>query len=285
MSTVTIQQPATALADTNQPQAAVAESPAPEVAAKEPEKLSPQFAALARKEKALRIEAQKLKAERDALKADQEKNTANYIPKDRLSKDPLSVLHELGLTNDQLATMILNGPAQQDPTIAKLMARIDELEGKSTKIETDFKDQQSKAYEQAVTQIRNEAKILIDSDAAYEMIKATNNIESVVEHIKRTFNEDNVLLSVEDAAKEVEELLVEEAMKIAQTNKVKQKLQPPVEEPKQQTIPKQSQPIKTLTHDLSASSNKQSISAKDRVQRAILRAKGLDPDTGKPIAG
>lgn len=257
-----------------------------EPVAPSPERLSPQFAALARKEKALRIEAQKLKAERDAWKVDQDKyKTGDYIPKDRLTKETLAVLSEAGLTHDQVAELLLNAPQQQDPTIAKLMARIDELEGKTTKVETDFKDQQSKSYEQAVNQIRNEAKVLIDSDEAYETIKATNNVESVVEHIKQTFEKDGVLLSVDEAAKEVEELLVEEAIKMASLNKIKQKLQPSVEEKKPQEQLKQQQPIRTLTHDLSSSSNKQSLSAKDRYQRAVMRAKGLDPDTGKPIAG
>ncbi len=251
-----------------------------------PEKLSPQFAALARKEKALRMEAQKLKAERDAWKADQDKyKTGDYIPKERLTKETLAVLSEAGLTHDQVAELLLSAPQQQDPTIAKLMARIDELEGKTTKVETDFKDQQTKSYEQAVNQIRNEAKVLIDSDEAYETIKATNNVESVVEHIKQTFEKDGVLLSVDEAANEVEELLVEEAIKMASLNKIRQKLQPPAEEKKPLEQAKQQQPLRTLTHDLSASSNKQSLSAKDRYQRAIMRAKGLDPDTGKPISG
>lgn len=260
---------------------------APEPAKAEPEKLSPQFAALARKEKALRLEAQKIKLEREAAKAEMEKyKSGDYVPKDRITKETLAVLSEAGLSHDQIAGLLLNNPEQpkQDPMVAKLMARIDELEGKTTKVETDFKDQQSKAYDQAVNQIRNDAKILIDSDQSYETIKATGKVESVVEHIKQTFAEDGILLSVEDAAKEVEELLVEEAMKMAGLNKVKQRLQPPPAEPqKPQQVNRQPQPIKTLTHDLSASTTKQSLSEKDRYQRAMLRAQGLDPDTGKPI--
>jgi hypothetical protein len=285
MPTISAQQP--------MPQAAAAEpipqqQAVPEPAKSDaPEKLSPQFAALARKEKAIRLEVQKLKLEREAVKAEQEKyKSKDYVPRERITKETLAVLSEAGLSHDQVANLLLTNPEgqQQDPMVAKLMARIEELEGKTTKVETDFKDQQSKAYDQAVTQIRNDAKILIDSDPAYETIKATGKQESVVEHIKRTFAEDGILLSVEDAAKEVEELLVEEAMKMAGLNKVKQRLQPPPAEPqKPQQVNRQQQPIKTLTHDLSASTTKQSLSAKDRYQRAMLRAQGLDPDTGKPI--
>ncbi len=284
MPTVTSQQPMpTSAAAEPIPQQQIATEPAKSA---EPEKLSPQFAALARKEKAIRLEVQKLKLERESVKAEQEKyKSAEYVPKKRITEETLAVLSEAGLSHDQIAGLLLNNPEQQkqDPMVAKLMARIEELEGKTTKVETDFKDQQSKAYDQAVNQIRNDAKILIDSDQAYETIKATGKQESVVEHIKRTFAEDGLLLSVEDAAKEVEELLVEEAMKMAGLNKVKQRLQPPAEPQKPQQVNRQQQPIKTLTHDLSASSTKQSLSAKDRYQRAMLRAQGLDPDTGKPI--
>lgn len=287
MPTISAQQElpkAAAIAPTKQePVQAAAEAAEPKA---EPEKLSPQFAALARKEKALRLEAQRIKLEREAVKAEKEQfKSSAYVPKERLTKETLAVLAEAGLSHDQIAQMLLASPTQapvQDPTIAKLMARIEELEGKQTKVETDFKDNQTKAYDQAVNQIRNDAKILIDSDPAYETIKARNQVESVVKHIQRTFEEDGLLLSVEDAAKEVEEALLEEAIKIAGLSKVKAKLQP---EALKQEIPRQQPLVKTLTHDMTSAPSKQTLSAKDRYNRAILRAKGFDPDTGKPIAG
>lgn len=289
MPTITPQQsPAQSAAIAPAPKAPpIQAAPEPPKEAKpEPEKLSPQFAALARKEKALRLEAQRIKLEREEIKAEQQKFKSNdYVPRERITKETLAVLSEAGLSHDQVAQMLLNGqmPQAKDPTIAKLMARIDELEGKHTKVETEIKDNQTKAYSQAVTQIRNDAKILIDSDPAYETIKARNKVESVVKHIEQTFKEDGHLLSVEDAAKEVEEALVEEAMKLMSLTKIKAKLQPEV--PQQQQKQSQSQSVRTLTHDLSAAPSKQTLSSKDRYQRAILRAKGFDPDTGKPIAG
>lgn len=272
------------------PPEAQAGAPTEPAKAEAPERLSPQFAALARKEKALRLEAQKIKAERESWKQEQSKSSFNaneYVPKSRLKTEAINVLMEEGFTLEQIAHMTLSHQDRQDPRVASLQAKIQELENKTTKVESQFTEQQTKDREQAINQIRNEAKILIDSDPTYETIKAAGRVETVVEHIKQTYDEDGILLSVEDAAKEVEELLVEEAMRLAGLSKIKQRLQPPpVEEQKPQEPLKQQPPgMKTLTHGLTASSAKQSFSSKERVQRALLVAQGLDPDTGKPRAG
>lgn len=283
MPTITSQQelPKTAAAAPAPPQAQPPAMEHPKEERAEPEKLSPQFAALARKEKALRLEAQRIKLEREGIKAEQEKfKSKDYIPRERITKETLAVLAEAGLSHDQVANLLLNNPQQspvQDQMVAKLMARIEELEGKHTKVETEIKDNQSKAYDQAVNQIRNDAKILIDSDPEYETIKKAGKIETVVKHIETTFREDGIVLSVQESAAEVKAALKEEAMKMAEIFK----LQP--EAPKQD-IPRQQQPARTLTHDMT-SAPKTTLSAKDRHRRAVLRASGLDPDTGKPIAG
>lgn len=265
---------------------------APEVtapAAIEPA-VSPQFAALARKEKALRAEIQKFKSEKDTWLAEQkqaqDKYKTDYVPKERLKSDAIGALLEEGFSLDQIAKMTLEYNNAQDPRVARLMARIDELEGKTKSIDSRIVEDQSQAVEQALNQMRNEAKILIDSDPAYETIKATNNIEAVVKHIKRTYDEDDVILSVEDAAKEVEEILIEDAIKIAGLQKVKQKLQPAPQEPEKIDSKQQLQP-KTLTHEMTSAptSNKQKLTTADRVRRAKMVFNGLDPDTGKPIAG
>lgn len=256
------------------------------------ERLSPQFAALARKEKAIRVEAQKIKAEREALHKEREQyKSPGYITKEQLMKNPIGILTENGYSPDQIAQMLLSNdhqPSKQDQTMNQLLAKIEELENKTKGFETQFNDRETKDREQALTQIRNEAKILIDSDPQYETIKASNKIDAVVEHIKQTYDTEGILLSVDEAAKEVEDALVEQAMRLASINKIKEKLMPRTDsQVEQKPLPnqQQQQPIKTLTHDMTSSTAKQQLSAKERVKRAIMRAQGLDPDTGKPIAG
>lgn len=231
-------------------------------------KLAAQFAALAKKEKAIRAMAQQIKAQQDALKAKEDQYTTGYIQKDRLTKDTLGVLAELGITQDQLAQAILSAPQNQTNDMQKLLARIDELEGKTTKVQQAFEEEKTNAYTQAVKQIDNEVKLLIDSDPYYETIKHYGHQAAVTKYIEQTFKDEGVILGVEEAAKFIEDQLHEGAMGAASLNKVKSKLAPAEQALQQQQIPKQQQ-ITTLTNAQSASSKP--LSAKER---AILAFQG-----------
>lgn len=245
-----------------------AEVPVPE----QKEELSPKFAALARKERSLRAQAQALKAKEDALKAQETEYSTKYIPKERLTRETLAVLQEQGITYDQLTSLILNQPGPQEQATSKLEAKIAALEEQLKKQETTAEERQTKAYENAVNQIRNEAKLLIDADPAYETIKQTDNLEAVVELIKERYKADNIVMSVQDAAKEVEEFLIEEAIKMSSLNKVKAKLTPQESIGETKQDPGKPQ-LKTLTNAVSASSTKP-LTGKDRRERAIAAFKG-----------
>lgn len=243
-----------------------------------PEALSPKFAALAKKEKELRSRVQALKAEQDAIKAEKEAFKAkqaeyesSYVPKaklkDLITQDPGS----LGLTQEELLNLALNGPKPENALEQKLMAKIQELEEKQAKSASDIESQQTKAYERAVNQVRTETKALVESDERFETIKATNSVDSVVELIKKTFDEEEILLSVEDAAQQVEDYLVEQALNLAQLKKIKEKLAPkPAEQP--QAPPKQPQTMNTLTHAVNATTKP--LTADGRRERAILAFQG-----------
>src|SRR4051812_20005549 len=78
----------------------------------EEQKLSPKFAMLAKREKALRSEAQRLKAERAEWEAQKSSNQAGLVPKDKLAQqlrsDPLGFFTEAGMTADEVANLLLN---------------------------------------------------------------------------------------------------------------------------------------------------------------------------------
>lgn len=245
--------------------------------------LSPHYALLARKEKALRVKAQELKAREDSFRAKEEavkskeaEYQSKYIPKDRFTNDTLAALSEVGITYDQLTSLILNQPkpedAAQNAAFHKLEAEIKALRDAQEASKKSYEDSQTNAYNQAVTQIRNETKQLVNSDPSFEVIKATNSVNDVVELIERTFKDDGVLLSVEEAAKEVEEYLMEEAYKLANLKKVQSKFKPATptqtQAPKQQETTKQPQPMKTLTNSASAT---RPLTARER---AIAAFKG-----------
>ena len=245
------------------------EAPAPAATPEtKPELISPKFAALARKEKELRRAVEAQRAREEQLKSKESEYQTNYVPKSRLLEDPLSALSELGITYDQIVQMALK--PQKDPTIAALEKEIQALKKTSEDNTTSMQAQQAAQYEQALNQIRNDTKQLVSANAEFETIKSQGAEEAVVKLIEETFKADGFVMSIDDAAKAVEDYLVEEGLKYAQLSKVQARLKPKVEEqPPQQGT----QPIKTLTNAATAAPSTP-LSAKDRRQRAILAFKG-----------
>lgn len=241
-------------------------------AATEDKALSPQYAAIARKERALRDQVRQFKAEQQAFKAEQESAKARLsqeqqglISKDKLLKDPWSVLSENGITYDQLTSQALNPPSQQDQMIAKLEAKIAALEDGYKQTNTNIEQRETQAYAQAVEQIRNDVKKMVFTDPNFETIKETRSINDVVQLIEKTFKEDGVLLSVEEAAQAVEDHLVEEAMKITKIKKIQQRLTQSAlpTKPKAESKPneQQSNQLKTLTNSVGST---RPLSSKER---------------------
>lgn len=250
------------------------------------EQLSPKFAALARREKALMRKAQEFKAREEALLAKEKEYSSGYVRKDQLieraKSDPLGYLEEVNVTPDQFTQALLNA-SPQDHMIRKLEAKIQGLEEKLNKTDTSIVDQQKQQYDQAVRQIRKEATALVASDPTFETVKQENAEEAIVELIEKVYNdgwedkqiEKGTILSVKDAAEHVENFLFERALKIAQLNKVKSKLSEPVEAqaPTQQQQLTQKQPMKTVTNTMTATTPT-TLSARERRERAIAAFKG-----------
>lgn len=243
-------------------------------AAEEP--LSSQYAILARKEKMLRQREQQLRTREAELKAKDAPiapptpsfDESKYVNKDRLTQDPFTVLTELGLTYDQLTEMALNGPKPQEIAlmnqIKSLESKIAEIEGKTQK---SFEDREVQQRQQVVAQLTNDTKRLVSSDPNFEMIQAERAEKEVVKLIEKTFDEDGILLSVEEAAQQVEDYLVERALRIAKAKKIQQKLAPAPAVPEKSMTEDSKQPqLKTLTNSV-ASSRK--LTARERALLAF----------------
>jgi hypothetical protein len=264
---------------------------APEVAPEKPKTeedpaLTRQFLQLARQEKALRAKAQQqdkaIKAREEAIKAREaelaSKSTEysqGYIPKDRLKQDPLSVLAEAGVSYDELTQQILNAQPRDpriDATISELRNEIKALKQANQDTQKTYTDQQQAAYQSAVKQIKVDVRNLVKADPnTYEAVSKTNSIDDVVELITETYNKDGVLLSVEEAAQEVESYLIDQGVNtLGRIDKIKKKLGLGQSQPKVQTpaTPKQPQPMKTLTN---ATASTRQLSARER---AVLAFKG-----------
>lgn len=259
---------------------------------KEDETISSQYANLARKEKALRLKMQQqeqsLKAKeqalaereakmQEALKAKEAEYSDKYIPKDRLKSDFINVANELGLTYDQITEMAMNAPTpesrQQMDYIKRLEEKISHLENGFSETRKSLEQQQQEQYSNALKQLERETTKLIESNPEFETIKETGSVKTVVDKIEKTFKEQGILLTVEEAAQEVENDLVEEAMKYARIKKIQSRLQPSLpktsQEPKitEQEI-KEQPTLKTLTNTAAPS---RKLSARER---ALLVARG-----------
>lgn len=238
--------------------------------------LSSKFAHLARKTKALREEQRKLQAQQEAWKAKEPEFNSALSLADRIRKDPISVLAEQGITPDQLTSLLVN---KDNPQEANVMFRLEqenkELRAKIDQINKRFEDNDTAAYDQAVNQIKNDAKILVKSDVSnYEMIESfgEDGIEAIAELCKIVWNEDHVLMPVQEAAELVEQELLERSIKLASASKVKAKLSPaPIEEPpKNQQTPGKTRQTVTLNSQAAQATSKP-LSA---VERAKLAFKG-----------
>jgi len=274
---------------------APAEIPVPNVDTKAPQvedpNLSRQFAQLARQEKALRAKAQQqeqaLKAKEAALAArEQEYATKDqeyaqkYIQRQFLKDNPLQALAEAEVSYDDLTQQILNqGNQQADPrllaTISKLEAKIKSLEEKTDAVSANSAKAEVAQREAAIKQIRQDVDKLIASDDNYETIRHTRANKDVVELITRTFDEDGVLMSVEEAANEIENYILEEAVKLSQLGKVQKKSRPaasatttsaPVD-----TQPKKAQTQPTMKTLTNAGASTRPLTVRER---AIMAFKG-----------
>lgn len=277
----------------------VAPAPAPVVEAQvtstpvvpevKPEQLSPRFAQLARKEKALRMEQQKFQAERKSLEAKIAEYESSYLPKSKLSElaksNPLAYLEQGGITPDEFTQALLNANPQ-DAAIQKILQRIDAVENQNKQTLTQMETQQTQAYEQALNQIRNDIKLTADSDSRFETIKDAdskgwNATEGAVALIETVFNEGwpemkiskGTILSNDQALEHVQKWVQEKAYELAQIKGVKEKFTPApqVAAPRPETP--QKQPAKTLTHQMNATKTTR-LTDKERRQRAIAAFAG-----------
>jgi hypothetical protein len=238
----------------------------------QPDPSAERFAQLARKEKALRAQARQLQEQQRSMQEQMSKSQSEW--QSRVKSDPISVLAEAGLSHDDIANIILNSKPE-DLELKRIKSELQALKSNQQEQFTKIQESQTAAYEQAVKQVSREVQNLVNSDEAYETIRATKSYDAVVELIKQTYNEDGVLLNAKEASDMVEEYLTDEAMSLAKLKKIQSKLAPQEpEKPVQQTSSNQKPQITTKTLTNSVTTSSKPMSAKDRRERAIAAFKG-----------
>lgn len=238
------------------------------------------IAQFARKEKSLRQLAKQLEQDKKAFEAERANVKPDTSWKERLKTDFMGMLAEAGLSHEDVTQSLVNN-TPESLQIRQLKAELASLRGDMDTTKQSVNLAQEKAYNQALGQIKRDVQSLIGTDSAYETIKLEDpEGEAVVALIEATYKEDGYVMSNEDAAKQVEDYLVEKAIALAKLPKIQSRLAPTIEEkpaPKadQKTQVQKTEPTttKTLTnsHTISSQSN---ASERSRVQRAIMAFRG-----------
>lgn len=240
---------------------------------------NPQLSMLARQQRALRKAQQDLKAEQEAWKQEQ----AKYLSRDTLTSDPLKALAEAGISQDRLVELQLN---QSSPPseVETLKQEIAELKKLVAGVDDKFISRDKQAYDSAIKTITRDAELLVNSDPAYETLKAlgSEGSNAVVDLIKKQFAIDGTVLDVEDAAKQIEEVATEReyarVSKLMQLAKIKERLAPKTEEiPVTETNKSQQSSLsqaKTLNNNMGVS---RPLTARERAILAFEAAQRNKP--------
>lgn len=235
---------------------------------------NPQMDLMARKERQLRKLQIDLQKQKQDLETRAKSYETDYIPRSRLKEDPWSVLQAEGMDYDQLTQQLLQQP--QDPATKALMSKIKQLEEKQSAAERAATENTQAQYTQALKQISNDVKLLIDADPEYESVKSLGQagIDAVTELIEQTFTAEGYLMDHAEAAAKIENYLVDEGFKMAQLKKVQARMKPVEPAKPAVTVKPANQALKitTLTQGMQASTPKSN--SKDRVARAIAAFQG-----------
>lgn len=243
----------------------------PEAVAAPTEAVAPakdeRFEAMARKERQLHRQRKEIEAQRDALKQQITQYETGYIPKQRITEDPLAVLQEAGVSYEKLTEMLLSPVNSNDPTIRALKQQINALTEKQTKSEQAAQEASQKQYEDAIKQITSEVKMLVAGGDSYESIREMGMEDAVVELVEQTYNNEGYLMDIDTAAAQVEEHLLAEAEKMSKLKKLQSKLQAKASEVSEPIKPGQQSQLKTLTNAVAQQPTKR-LSDKERIERA-----------------
>ena len=210
------------------------------------------FAELARRQREMTNKQQELKAIEERLSPVQSA-LANA------KQNPMAVLEAAGISYEDLTHYILNEgkEATPDDRVAALEKRIEEKE----KAEQEARTQSEAArVESTLAEFKESISTAARADpVAYELVNSVGQYgtDLVFEVVSEYYDTNKQVLPLETALQAVEAYLEGEALKVANANKVKARLQPSPADPKEiNKAPAREQGQKiTLTNNLAASAS------------------------------
>ena len=170
--------------------------------------LSPQMAALARKEQKFRQQQLELKKQKAELEARAAKLKSLEDIEQKLANKDYSAIEDK-VNYDEYTKYLIEKNANMSPDQQEIKRLAAETEALKKQREEDLE----RNFEAAVKSRKQSIDQLIDSSTEFSKIKKAGDKgkEAVLQHILDTFENDGVELTVDQAAKEVQEILVEQA--------------------------------------------------------------------------
>jgi len=200
------------------------------------DKFASKFAALSRKEKALRDK----EAEYESKFEEMERRLAEYESKPKepevnweqlFRRDPLRALEEAGMGYDKLTELALNDgkltpemqlSAMREEIEGDYQRRFEELESKLAEKE---KAEEEAYYDSVQENFQEEIGNFVEQNQEkYELIEASQANDLVFDVIEEHYNETGNVLNIEEAADAVESYLEEEAHKFMKLKKISARL-------------------------------------------------------------
>ncbi len=230
---------------------------APEAAEAPPEPERPdfsrQFAALARKERALRQKEQEIAnfaKEREQF----EGSSTRLADLQRLAKEnPAKLLGELGINYDELTQQVINegNPTEEQQLRLeneKLQARLGKLEEVYDKQRQQAEQAQIKA---AHTQLVDNIKNFVDDSSTFEMVQHHDAYGLVAQVMQEHYNTTKEVLEYGDAAKLVEDHFMAEAERYLGSKKLQERFRE-LDKPRESETPEAAEQavkrVKTLSN-------------------------------------
>lgn len=208
--------------------------------------LSPAASALARKEQRFRKQQADFRAQEAALEQERKELAELRALKGKLDAKDYSAIESM-VPYDAYTNYLINKNSPVSPE----QEQIKQLSEKVSNLENAHKTDAEKRFEIAVEQRREAVKAIVESNPEFSSIKEKNAVEHVVRHIVDTFEEEGIELTPEQAAQDVENVILERAKEWSGLTKLKPK-ETPKEEPKKKEVLQPKPAVSTITHAMAA---------------------------------
>ena len=264
---------------------------APEAAEAPPEPERPdfsrQFAALARKERAIRQKEQEMA--NFAKQREQFEGTSTRLADlQRLAKEnPAKLLGELGINYDELTQQVINegNPTEEQQLRLeneKLQARLGKLEEVYDKQRQQAEQAQVKA---AHTQLVDNIKNFVDDSSTFEMVQHHDAYGLVAQVMQEHYNTTKEVLEYGDAAKLVEDHFMAEAERYLGSSKLQARFRE-LDKPRESETPEAAEQavkrVKTLSNGDGAKKTETSGSTLETKEKSLERVAAMIKWGGTP---